>query len=52
MRTTTAEPIAHPQLEEIELAAVLHALSDPVRLRIVAGLAGRTIAAAAASSCR
>jgi DNA-binding transcriptional ArsR family regulator len=39
MRTTTAEPIAHPQLEEIELAAVLHALSDPVRLRIVAGLA-------------
>jgi DNA-binding transcriptional ArsR family regulator len=39
MRTTTAEPIAHPELDEIELAAVLHALSDPVRLRIVAGLA-------------
>ena len=39
MRTTTAEPIAHPGLDEIELPAVLHALSDPVRLRIVAGLA-------------
>jgi DNA-binding transcriptional ArsR family regulator len=39
MRTTTAEPIAHPELDEIELPAVLHALSDPVRLRIVAGLA-------------
>ena len=39
MRNTAAEPIAHPGLEEIELAAVLHALSDPVRLRIVTGLA-------------
>lgn len=39
MKTTTAEPIAHPELDEIELQAVLHALSDPVRLRIVAGLA-------------
>jgi DNA-binding transcriptional ArsR family regulator len=39
MRTTTAEPIAHPELDEIELPAVLHALSDPVRLQIVAGLA-------------
>ena len=39
MKTTTAEPIAHPELDEIELSAVLHALSDPVRLRIVAGLA-------------
>ena len=29
----------HPAVEEIELAAVLHALSDPMRLRIVAGLA-------------
>ena len=34
-----APPLAHPPREEIELAAVLHALSDPVRLRIVAGLA-------------
>jgi DNA-binding transcriptional ArsR family regulator len=39
MQTTAHDTIAHPALEEIELAAVLHALSDPVRLRIVAGLA-------------
>jgi DNA-binding transcriptional ArsR family regulator len=39
MKTTTAEPIAHPELDEIELPAVLHALSDPVRLRIVTALA-------------
>jgi DNA-binding transcriptional ArsR family regulator len=39
MRTTPAEEIAHPELDEIELPAVLHALSDPVRLRIVSGLA-------------
>ena len=31
--------IAQPARAEIELAAVLHALSDPVRLRIVAALA-------------
>ena len=35
----TTESIAHPALEELELGAVLHALSDPVRLRIVAKLA-------------
>jgi DNA-binding transcriptional ArsR family regulator len=34
------ETIAHPSREEIELAAVLHALSDPVRLLMVRGLAG------------
>jgi DNA-binding transcriptional ArsR family regulator len=34
------EPIAHPDREQIELAAILHALSDPVRLRIVRALAG------------
>jgi DNA-binding transcriptional ArsR family regulator len=39
MTTTTPDTLAHPALEEIELAAVLHALSDPVRLRIVEGLA-------------
>ncbi len=33
------EPIAHPSREELVLGAVLHALSDPVRLRIVAKLA-------------
>jgi DNA-binding transcriptional ArsR family regulator len=32
---------AHPEVSEIELAAVLHALSDPVRLRIVSALATR-----------
>jgi DNA-binding transcriptional ArsR family regulator len=37
--TPTAEEIVHPPRGEIELGAVLHALSDPVRLKIVAGLA-------------
>jgi DNA-binding transcriptional ArsR family regulator len=31
--------MVEPPRDEIELAAVLHALSDPVRLRIVAALA-------------
>jgi len=31
--------LRHPAREEIELTAVLHALSDPMRLRIVAELA-------------
>jgi DNA-binding transcriptional ArsR family regulator len=35
----TTESIVHPATEELELGAVLHALSDPVRLRIVAKLA-------------
>jgi DNA-binding transcriptional ArsR family regulator len=34
------ETLFHPAPEEIELPAVLHALSDPVRLRMVASLAG------------
>jgi DNA-binding transcriptional ArsR family regulator len=34
-----SDPLSHPARHEIELAAVLHALSDPMRLRIVAGLA-------------
>ena len=33
------DKLCHPGPEEIELAAVLHALSDPMRLRIVAALA-------------
>jgi DNA-binding transcriptional ArsR family regulator len=37
--TPATEQIAHPACEELELGAVLHALSDPVRLRIVAELA-------------
>lgn len=39
MSPDTAQRIAHPEPGEIELAGVLHALSDPVRLSIVAGLA-------------
>jgi DNA-binding transcriptional ArsR family regulator len=42
---TREDLLAHPAAEEIDLAGVLHALSDPMRLRIVAGLAaqdGRT----------
>lgn len=34
------EPLPHPRVEAIQLAAVLHALSDPMRLKIVTGLAG------------
>jgi len=37
--TPATEHIAHPACDELELGAVLHALSDPVRLRIVAELA-------------
>ncbi|MHB8658360.1 MAG: ArsR/SmtB family transcription factor [Solirubrobacteraceae bacterium] len=33
------EPLAHPGPEQFDLATVLHALSDPIRLRIVATLA-------------
>ena len=39
MVTRTAPEIGHPDTAEIELAEVLHALSDPVRLKIVAALA-------------
>src|ERR687891_1419461 len=39
MPVETTEEIAHPLREEIELGAVLHALSDPVRLKIVGALA-------------
>jgi DNA-binding transcriptional ArsR family regulator len=35
----TAESLGHPGPGEIELAAVLQALSDPMRLRIVVALA-------------
>ena len=44
MTTKTAEAIDHPAREDIELGAVLHALSDPVRLKIVAALAARPTA--------
>jgi DNA-binding transcriptional ArsR family regulator len=39
MPTDVTQEIAQPRRAEIELGAVLHALSDPVRLRIVAALA-------------
>ena len=39
MPAQVTEEIPHPAREEIEIGAVLHALSDPVRLRIVAKLA-------------
>lgn len=32
-------PLAHPDRNKLDLAAVLHALSDPMRLRIVRELA-------------
>jgi DNA-binding transcriptional ArsR family regulator len=35
------EHLPHPSREQMELATVLHALSDPMRLRIVAGLSVR-----------
>jgi DNA-binding transcriptional ArsR family regulator len=38
-QNATEEQLAHPTVDEIQLAAVLHALSDQMRLRIVAGLA-------------
>ncbi len=34
-----AHPLTHPQRAALELSAVLHALSDPMRLHIVAELA-------------
>ena len=52
MTTATATTIPHPAREALELADVLHALSDPVRLRIVGGLAAGDGGPAAASSCR
>ncbi|WP_414719790.1 ArsR/SmtB family transcription factor [Streptomyces sp.] len=38
--TTAARVLAHPSREEIRVEGVLHALSDPIRLRIVRQLAG------------
>jgi DNA-binding transcriptional ArsR family regulator len=39
MSFQATDPIAHPSRGELELGGVLHALSDPVRLMIVAELA-------------
>jgi DNA-binding transcriptional ArsR family regulator len=38
MTTRIQAPLSHPERDELELAHVLHALSDPVRLRIVSEL--------------
>ncbi len=37
--TTTARELPHPDLSDVELPAVLFALSDPARLEIIRGLA-------------
>ena len=37
-KTPATEALAHPERDEIELGRVLHALSDPVRLQIVASI--------------
>ena len=37
--TASDEALPHPSVEAIELSAVLHALSDPMRLKMVAELA-------------
>lgn len=34
-------PILHPSIEDVSVAAILHALSDPVRATIFAQLAGQ-----------
>src|SRR2546421_10086485 len=39
MTTKTIDELAHPTRDEIELGAVLHDLSDPVRLKVVHALA-------------
>ena len=39
---STQTKLHHPERDEIELPAVLHALSDPQRLQIVRELAGAT----------
>ncbi len=33
-----ARPLTHPQIDDVTVAAILHALSDPVRLGIVSKL--------------
>ena len=55
MPTQITEETAQPRRDEIELSEVLHALSDPVRLKMVAALADSDEASAdlrRASTCR
>lgn len=46
-----AKQLPHPGPDEITLARVLHALSDPVRLSVVADLAGGAERSASAFEC-
>lgn len=39
MVAAMTSPLTHPAVEELELAVVLHAFSDPIRLQIVRMLA-------------
>ncbi len=39
--TTTTRDLPHPDLADVELPAVLFALSDPARLELVKGLAAQ-----------
>jgi len=45
------KPCAHPQIQDITLAAVLYALGDPVRLEIVRRLAAKAEQNCAALDC-
>ena len=38
METSTQDPYQHPDMRDVELCDVLHALSDPLRLSIVAAV--------------
>jgi DNA-binding transcriptional ArsR family regulator len=38
-KEAVVDPLGHPEPEQLELSSILHALSDPIRLRIVAVLA-------------
>ena len=37
-------PLLHPSIEDVRLEAILHALSDPVRVQIFSDIAGATCA--------
>jgi DNA-binding transcriptional ArsR family regulator len=45
-------PIHHPAADELDLAEVLHALSDPVRLAVVAHLANQGENPCGSLSCK
>ncbi|AEV81818.1 yczG-like transcriptional regulator [Actinoplanes sp. SE50] len=40
MPVTPRPPLVHPDIDDVELVAVLHALADPTRLTIVRTLRG------------